>query len=324
MKKYKCPSFIKDELHRGIFGMFVRFYPLFDEKYEKNLKFITDIDYNDREVLFFCKYAVNKMLKYTNNCMCIQKIGYEWKYANYFKNEYLDGTCLSNLYIKNVSLPKFLLENTLVKLRDDKDNEIKNMMTKMYDARMDLGSDENKFGKNINTFTYGIDEWFVNKIVLNHIIENNEKMGVLYVSDNLYIYPKGMINWNSFESANQDLFFKTLLGGQWIQGDRGKKGKNLSLVSKNLSIQNKQTIEKYDRMTDNIRKFYKTIKEFKKEKKIVLTEDSWLQNLEKHVKNKYIFNFVLFLNEGDNKNEELFIHLCNNMEISDLDINKKN
>ena len=118
INKYKCLSFIKDNLHRGTFGTFIRFYPLFNKKYEKNLKFVSDIDYSDREILFYCKYVVDKMLKYLHNCMCIYKIGYEWKYANFLKmNIWRTCSCKSLIQYQIVFRTDRMLEDISAKIK---------------------------------------------------------------------------------------------------------------------------------------------------------------------------------------------------------------
>jgi hypothetical protein len=308
--KYHCSTFIDstNDLHRGTFGTFIRFYPFFQKKYERNLKFIADIDFNEREILFYLKYIPENILGNDNNFVCIQKIGYEWKYANHFKNKYTLGTSLANIYVKNMSFPSEMLEDTLIQLRDN-DSKLLNMMIQMQKDRLALGSDEQKFGSDINTFTYGIDEWFVNKQLVTYVVEKYGSVGIVYLSDNLSIYPKQMIDWRKFDRNEQTIFFKNLLGNRVTDNF----GKNLHILSNGLSFFNITSIERYIRLKNNIRTFYEEVKKLLKDNKISLKDNEWMINLKKQVDTEYLFNFILF---NDDKNtQEVYEYLSKNVEI---------
>ena len=45
--KYRCPDFLNNNSHKGLFGTFVRFMPLFEKRYENHVRSITDIDFNN-------------------------------------------------------------------------------------------------------------------------------------------------------------------------------------------------------------------------------------------------------------------------------------
>ena len=58
--KYKCPDYIINENHKGLFGVFTRFLPLFQKKYENYVRSITDIDLPDFELDKYINRKLNK------------------------------------------------------------------------------------------------------------------------------------------------------------------------------------------------------------------------------------------------------------------------
>lgn len=287
--EYKCPSFILDNYHRGTFGTFVRFLPMFDSTLDVRLIYISDIDYVTREKIFYIKYVIRKFIKSDYDVLCIQKIGYEFKYGNEFKNKYLDGTCLANIYLKKTRLPIDIFTNTLKKLRDN-NPEILNEIKKMYNSRVNLTSNSHI---NTSTFTYGIDEWFINKIVLTQFIINiNISCGVLYISDNIRIYPKYIINYNKSDNKILIEYFKKFnIEEKTIDNSINKLQNRLSLKMKNISDYN-NFLQKYIEVTAY----------FIKNNLLVVDDKLWIKNLLKH---KYTNGpiFILFHDKLYNENK---------------------
>jgi hypothetical protein len=310
--KYHCSDFIDrtNDLHRGIFGMFMRLYPFFEKKYEKNLKFISDIDFNDREIMFFCKHVPEKILESDNDFHCIQKIGYEWNYVNYFRNKYLSGMCLAVIYIKNQSLPIKLLEDGLEQLKNN-DPVLLDFMRKIYKSK--YGNDTEKINE-VTTFTYGFDEWFINNRVINYIFEKFKRMGIFYISDNLGIYPKQSIDWTNVSEETKTDFYKKVLGNK-ATNNNYVNAKNLSKYFSLYVV----TIEEYEEHFNIIKKFYDTVKVFAKDNKLKVTSDDWMVNLKKHIDSHYMVNFFYFLNTDHNR-DKLYNFLVENTQIKTLTI----
>jgi hypothetical protein len=269
--KYYCESFIGDNtLHRGVFGTFVRFLPLFDKTLKNHIRFVSDIDYNKNEVRAWLKYYLKKILKTNNNITLVQRIGYEWKYAKKYMNKTLNGTVLANIYIKNIYAPIELFENSLEKLRDN-NYKLVNMIKEMMIGRTKLGNGEDiKYTQTNSTFTYGIDEWFINCELLPCIFKNEKVINIIYMADALRIYPKEMFNKNS----NLSKIYKKM------------HVKNLHELSTKFAFWKIKTIKDYKKLLKNIKIFYDYIVD----SNILLTDKSWLSNLKKHIKNNFIFH----------------------------------
>jgi hypothetical protein len=313
--KYECPSFIKNSLHLGVFGTFVRFLPFFEEKYKQNLKHIVDIDLSESEKNYYFKYALPKVVKSSNKCIVFQKIGYEWKYANQYKNKFIDGTCIANIFLKNMCLPIHLLTNFIEKLRDNNSKlrkTVENMLQKREEQQITKGDvlkniDINRYKNPGHLFIYGVDELFVNVYVLNYIIKIIKEIGIIYIGDNLKYYVNDMIDWKKTPRKDAILFLKAMLHNKY-NGDKGDKDDkddnenkdtkeseklfktNINLLSNKIIFYNVDTVEKYKAKITYLDFFYKKLLEFKS--KLIIDKD-FLSNLEKHFYTKYQVNFLL-------------------------------
>lgn len=294
--KYYCESFIGDNsLHIGIFGMFVRFLPLFDETLKNHLRFITDIDYNKRELKCFLKYFLKKIIKTNNNITIMQKIGYEWQYANKFVNKTINGTSLANIYIKNIHAPIQLLENSLEKLRDN-NYELVKMINEIIKNKKDSRSID-KFTKINNSFIYGIDEWFINCVYLPYIFKNEKVINIIYRGDALAKYPSRMFN----ENSNLSKIYNKM------------HVKNLNELSTTFITSKIKTIDDYKKLLKNIKIFYDSIVN----SNILLTDKSWLSNLQKHTNNIFIYYNIF---DKKHTTKELYKYIMNNFTIKELTI----
>lgn len=298
--KYYCPSFIKNELHQGVFGTLIRFLPFFQEKYNKNLKHVIDVDSLKGEQIYYYKYALPKVYHSHHNFVIFQKIGYEWKYANQYKNNFIDGTSLAAIYLKNITLPIHILTNFLKNLRDN-NPQIKNIIKNMLIKKIELNKQGNKketeielqkYKKVDHLFIYGVDELFINKYVINYIIKKYRKIGIIYFSDNLKYYIKEMINWNKSPQKNIQLFLQKMLKNDYIENDKNFK-KNINLLSNKIIMVNINSIKEYENKIKYLRYFYKTLLDYKKK---LIIDSNYLLNLHKHFYTQYQLNFFMLNN----------------------------
>lgn len=296
--KYTCPTFVKNDLHYGVFGTFIRFLPLFEKKYLKNLKFITEMDYSPSELVYFFKYMLPKVYNSNNNCVIFQNIGYSQKYANQYKNNFIDGTCMANIFIRNIYLPISILINFLEKVRD-KDSIVKNnietMLKKLSEREKNNGLIKNEFKVNKyknfgNLFIYGVDELFINRYLLNYIIHKYKKIGIVYSRDNIGKYVNEMIQWDESPKENVELFFKSILKKQYIKNNFTK---NIKILNQLLFYYNIKTIKDYTYKMQQIKNYYYKVLEFKDKLKI---DPQYLSNLKKYFNTKFQMHFSLIDN----------------------------
>ena len=167
---YKCPTFsVPGGCHYGIFGMFVRFFPLFDFKNnDAQTVIITDIDsINKRTIETYYElvqqnlFNNNYIVGYNRDIFLSLIISiYAPTYARHFLNSYL----LSSTFIGIKRLDRNMLINYIKSVNDDP-----NMFKSVYynmDKTFGL-TKSNDFTiryKNIKNknFVYGVDEDFLN------------------------------------------------------------------------------------------------------------------------------------------------------------------
>jgi hypothetical protein len=293
--KYHCPSFIKNDMHRGTFGMFIRFLPLFEKQYEHNLKNIIDVDNTHNTLHFYFKYILPKVNASNYNCVIYQRIGYEWKYNNQYKNKYIDGMCYASIFIKNMYLPLKLLTDFLIKLRDNDKTLIK-IIEKVTQVKDNIDiSDDKRFNKTDN-FMYGVDELFINNNVLNYIINHKtgpthtNKIGIVYIGDRFNLYGKSMINWKTSNKLQVNSYLKLMLGKAFIYNDPNNK-KNISKLINNLTYHNVNTLDQYNNYVNYIKKYYNVSKEFQNKLSLDI---HYLNNIKKHFISKYPLFYELF------------------------------
>jgi len=298
--KYYCESFIGDNsLHIGVFGTFMRFLPLFDENLKNHLRFITDIDYNKREIKFYLKYCLKKIMKTNNNITLQQEIGYERQYANKFFNKTINGTVYAGIYIKNIHAPIQLFENSLKKIRNNNYELVKmiNEIIRKTKNNRNIKKFTKTNAKADGSFIYGIDEWFINCEYLPYIFKNEKVINIIYKGDPLDRYPINMFYKNSNLSKIYNKMYV----------------KNLYELSTKFSFWKIKTIKDYEKLLKNIKVFYNYIVN----SNIRLTDKIWLSNLQKHIGYKFIFYYIF---DDQKTTKELYKYVMDNFEIKELTI----
>lgn len=313
--KYYCPTFIENNLHRGLFGTFVRFYPLFDKSLSKYMKTLTDIDnfnkYMEIKYYFNC---IQKVYNTPYKFVLFHRIGYESAYKNLYKNEYIDGTSYANIILNKEHLPFKLLEDFLIRLRNN-DSEIVEIVKKLHE----LKTGNIKF-KNMNLFAYGIDELFINKFLLNYVIKTYRKIGIIYISMFIEEFIKKIINWIESNPLTVIKFLKEYLGNEYIE-DKLNKNINLIINKTSLEFKNIREINEYNTQIKNLHKFYLLILKFMKTPNNgLIIDNSCLKNLEKHFRTR---NQVPVYVINSKHPSTIFKYLSNKMEIYKLSLSDK-
>ena len=169
---YECPTFIKDNYHRGIFGMIVRFFPMFNfENNDADKVIISDIDFvnSNRRNLLGLKNVIKEIEKNNLN-------------DNYV---YFRGTLRNTILIKKGYIIPYVISPEQINFkRIDKEvilnylnnyDKYKNEIIEIYKHSM------TKINKSNDEFIfYGWDEYFINANYINYIIKNKLKFMVTY------------------------------------------------------------------------------------------------------------------------------------------------
>lgn len=163
---YCCDRFVKNDIyHLGTFGTLVRFFPLFNfnNNDTKNV-IITEIDltiedYNNM-VLYYHYSLLKKNYSYNEiNKLYIYGFG---KFNNIYNNKYIVPYIDSSRIIGINKIPGHIIENFLIK------------MNKSHITYTTFNiSNEDKLSKCDDYICYGIDEYFVNNIMIRYLLKNN-------------------------------------------------------------------------------------------------------------------------------------------------------
>lgn len=315
--KYYCSNYIdiNNKLHYGVFGTFIRMLPLFEKDYESNIKTVIDIDYTDREIYLFIKHITNIFAINNNNVVFINKIGYSWKYLQYFKNEYLDDSVLFIAYFKNIYLPIELLTEFL-NLLLNKDKDISSVLALLFKDKLELEKEE-KLGlcndryTSDHLFIYGIDEYFINKLVIDYVIKYQGRFGIIYLGDNLHLYPTNVINVEQSKKYYLINLAKKMLGDKYDLDHDIET--NIKLIGRLFHAKQIVDYKKYQKLLNNISKFSYLLN-FNKNN-IVLNKD-WLSNFETHIKHKFLPGALMYSGYNRLKDADYY-KICNEIKIYD-------
>lgn len=284
--KYYCEKFIdkNTKLHFGIFGTFIRFLPFFDNNLKNNLRILVDIDFSLIELYMYLKNNVDKLLKSKYDCLLINYFGYGYRYGNNFNNEIINETFIAHIYLRNISLNIKILENILNDLLSKKDyiyNDIINMVKKrkiLNDEKYNKIINNDDIDSIDNLFIYGMDEWFLNKILVNEIVKNTKKIGFMQYMDRIYLYSRDMFNWNLINSNSN---YKNIL----IKNTNIKSSENITQdINNYVSFKNIQSYDDIKKFYKRLNIFYKNSKQLYKINSNTIYGNVWIDNLKKNLK----------------------------------------
>jgi len=324
--KYYCDTFIDNNsgLHKGLFGSFVRFYPFFNKSLLKNIKHIIDIDIGLNWLYILENCILNKIIVSKTKCFTFNSIDSKFTYYNLYTNKYTKLLSNAQFYLKNMCLPINLLNDTLIKLRNN-DPDILNMVNELINkkkAKLDTLNKNNIFYtnyikfKDYKTFTYGIDEWWFNNIVLDYIIKKEKEIGIIYIHDTLPKYFNNkIIDWKLSKKSNIDNFFKALLKSKYNKNFYI----NLKTLYKIVNFDNYHTINEFKVYIKLINNLFSLIKYYK-ENKLLIINENYLNDLQTHIDYKYNC-YTKLETYNTKKDKDLFNYLCQNTDIPILKFN---
>lgn len=188
--KYKHIDFLKNNIfHIGLFGTLMRFLPLFDYKFNKNIKtvLITDIDVSPK-YMNFTRGCLNYTLKHKlhfffRTSFCKANAGYHQTSVGIVNTwlRIMAGTMVLNDY----KFPKQILNDFFNQIHSKNYDENLSKFIKMDVFNMHL-----RKANQDKLFRYGLDEFFA-MYLLKNILDNKIKFGYLSNKDidsSIYFY----------------------------------------------------------------------------------------------------------------------------------------
>jgi hypothetical protein len=185
---FLCENYvIENDYHVGLFGTLIRFFPMFDfPNNDAKLVVISDIDTMD--VFDTIKKTEKIFTKYNNiKCVIMGNIGKKLIYREHkliYKNKLLPYI-LSQRIVSIQKLPNKIIENYLEKVDTHKDT----YYSSYYNAKLFPNENNSRYEKNTLTgnYIYGVDEYFLNDIVVHYLVDNNLPFAVFYTIEPLSV-----------------------------------------------------------------------------------------------------------------------------------------
>jgi len=303
--KYTCPDYIVDNKHKGLFGTFVRFFPLFEKQYKNHVRSITDIDFKYYSKEKFIDLIRRKQLDSNENLNIIYPVGYEKRYNNIIAFQNI--VAFANIMLKKGYFPIQILYSFLKRV-NNKDKKIINdykimLSYKGYPIKIKiLKNTVNNKILNTDMFIYSIDEYFINKILLKYWFSKNNSIGIFYFIPTGYkLYFKNIITDDIKNNPKFIDFAKELLRDKYKPNlDINKYIQQISnyFFNYNSAVSMNEYIKKYY----NVIHFYNISIKYKN----ILNIDKSVIDASKHIiDNKYIYTDAIFNNEFLNPSPEL-------------------
>lgn len=251
--EYSCNNFIRSKpFHIGTFGTLLRFLPLFEES-DYDIIYILDIDDANYD---FIKLYVESLMKSKKHFYFYDIEDYGKKYDEMFNNKFGD-TVIANIYVKDYRFDLKIFTDFLDTLINS--NKLFKLIEYLNKKTHALKNYPNDIVQ-----TYGIDEYFLNVVLINTL----EKKNISWIKENLY--------FNYF--ITKPLVYDNYYG--------------FDFLIKNYYI---DIIKIIDKNPENISKYKKySLKELKN---ILLQTININSPLYPTLRNKFLSNFFYFCSE---------------------------
>lgn len=283
--EYECPKFIKENKHEELFGTFIRFLPFFDIE-GNNTKCVISIDAD------ICQRDMEYIIE---DYQYLKKIKSEYHYITNMFYELLSKWGLSENYSilagRQICKKKFPLKLLTEYLECVKNKSCERM--EYIKEKMDY--------KKYSTFPYGIDEYFLNNILLEYIKKNEIPYSVTVrysLTAPMYYYIKNTPELNDNKEKKESLtkVLKNILNDE-------SKDDYIKLFDKFDRIFYKHIYENNKDINNNkreiVKRYYNYINKMWKEKNYELLPESVLKKTMNYKNNKYISKTNIYLYVGN-------------------------
>lgn len=309
--KYRCPTFIdkKINMHKGLFGTFVRMFPLFNPKYYNNIKTVIDIDFDDNLLYILLEVVRKQILTNNNDIIALSRIGGEWAYTNLIKSKYFNGTIVANITFNRFSLNYDIITDNLNKINDGNEGLLEMFKTIVKNQYIPAFKDNKYAIDPHNLFIFGIEEYFLNNIVIDYCIKHNKKLGVVYQCDpSINLYVNSMIKWHNEDKKIVSQFFDEFLNKTKITSQHNIKAL-INEAIKNIMLDNVKSISDFKNKLSNLYKYYKLVLKYKN--KLHINKD-FLNNLHKIITYKDVILYSPII-----KDNKIGLYIDKHVKIQD-------
>jgi hypothetical protein len=239
---YNCPKYIEksnSDYHIGLFGTFVRFFPIFDFP-NNDAKIVQIMDMDDYKYFLTNKESIKQIGKNIDSI-------YLLKNGSIHKNLYTNEILINNVINPYVVATKYISFKSLdynVLIDFFKEIDMEKNKDKLY--TLYKHKNNKKMIENNGKFIYGIDEYFININLCNYIIKNKIPFGVKFtwvVNGNLYYYLRS-ININNKETKLLNILLDYIFKKTNIQYNKNMNIRQKYKLIDNILYNKKNDINK--------------------------------------------------------------------------------
>ncbi len=171
---YSCPNFtVKDKYHIGLFGTLVRFFPFFDfPNNDADVVISSDIDYTNissimSDINLLKKYNILDKIYLMKSGNLTRSLRYKFDFI--YKNK-LNPYVFALSFVSVKRIDNNVLVDYLKTVNSDRENK---NYSYHYISELDTKSDEikNKYSDEYGSFIYGVDEYFLNSVLTQYVID---------------------------------------------------------------------------------------------------------------------------------------------------------
>ena len=203
---FECSSFLTSSFHRGIFGMIVRFFPMFNfENNDAKNIIISDIDFSNsiKEYFFTLRDKINFFEK--NNIKDL----HSYFYGTLRDISIIRGNKIIPFIISPLQINYKRIDSNVLIQYINNYKQYKTKILKTYEHAT------NKIKKSNDEYIfYGWDEYFINNNYIDHLISDKISFSITYsyfITINLYYINKKTHTFKSSEITILENFYRSIL-----------------------------------------------------------------------------------------------------------------
>lgn len=187
--EYKCPKFFyKNKIeHKRLFGTIMRFYPLFNQSENINVKSIHIVDVDN----YYLKKWLDTLISFNNNknfhihTFCSQYEFPTYRYDLFEKNFscYFRAGMFSSKIFFDIKL-----WNNMMNQIYDTNSEFSNITKNIYKKIYDIYPSNNNLNSNYYLFDFGYDEIILNYFIKSFILKFSYKVKYTYYKPSIGVF----------------------------------------------------------------------------------------------------------------------------------------
>lgn len=190
--EFSCPRFkCSGKFHIGTFGSMIRFLPLFEKSKDESWELVYIIDTDDSNYCYIDMY-VKSLMNSKKNFYFYDFENYKYKYLGKLNNKF-DNVVIANIFVKNHLFDIKILVDYLELI--SKTDGIYHMLNEINNESAIIKKSNSSVVR-----TYGLDEYFLNKYLIEII--NEKQIG--WITESLYF----------------DYFFENLIDASQCERDQ--------------------------------------------------------------------------------------------------------